>query len=77
MAKEDTSNVDRLRDAGIIKPKTKLTPEQTAAIESLSKKQVDQVIAVNKQLDNAVSSYSPIIVMPGIIGQKPGKGGKP
>ena len=71
MAKEDTSNVDKLRDAGIIKSTTKLTPEQTAAIDSLSGKQIDQLIAINYKLDAAITSSSPVVVMPGRIATKP------
>jgi len=76
MAKIEISNVDRLKEAGIITSK-KLSPEQVAAIESLSRKQVEQLIAVNDELDQEVSSFSPMIVMPGRIAAKPAKPAKP
>jgi len=75
MAKIEISNVDRLKEAGIITSK-KLSPEQVAAIESLSRKQVEQLIAVNDELDQEVSSFSPMIVMPGRIAAKPAKPSK-
>jgi len=75
MAKIEISNVDRLREAGIITSK-KLSPEQVAAIESLSSKQVEQLIAVNDELYQEVSSFAPMIVMPGRIAAKPAKRSK-
>jgi hypothetical protein len=74
MAKTESSNVNRLRKAGII---SKLSPEQVAAIESLSRKQVDQLLAVNDELDEAVTGDAPIVVMPGRIAAKVAKAGKP
>jgi hypothetical protein len=76
MAKTESPNVDRLREAGIITSK-RLSPEQVAAIESLSRKQVDQLIAVNYELKQEVSASTPIIVMPGRIAAKVAKAGKP
>jgi hypothetical protein len=71
MPKAQYSNVDKLKAAGLIKPKKRLSPAQTEAIESLSSKQVDQLIAVNQQLDDAMTSDDPVLIMPGRIATRP------
>lgn len=78
MPKPQTSNVDTLKAAGIIKARRKFTDEQIAAIESLSPKQVDQLISVKETLGQAGSKEKPVIILPGIItGKPPHKPGKP
>lgn len=80
MPKPQTSNVDTLKAAGIIGPRRKFTDEQIAAIESLSPKQVDQLISVKETMEQAGTRKRPPI-MPGIIAgkppHKPGKKNKP
>ena len=71
MPKAQYSKVDMLKAAGLIKPKKRLTAEQTEAIESLSRKQVEQLIALNAKLDEAVTSDDPVLIMPGRIAAKP------
>lgn len=71
MAKPQYSNVDALKAAGIIKPRRRFTKEQVAAIESLSTKQIQQLIAVKATLQHAGSKEKPAMVMPGIIAGKP------
>jgi hypothetical protein len=73
MPKAPYSKVEKLKAAGLIKPKKRLTAQQTEAIESLSSKQVDQLISLNKQLEEAVTSDDPVLIMPGRIASKPGK----
>ena len=70
------SNEERLRAAGIIDPHKPLSPEQSAALDGLSKKQVDDLIEMNEQLGDALTSYDEILSMPGRIGPKP-PAGKP
>ena len=78
MPKPQTSNVDTLKAAGIINPRRKFTDEQTAAIESLSAQQVDQLISVKETLEEAGTKAGPVIVRPGVIaGKPPHKPGKP
>jgi len=71
MAKEDTSNVDKLREAGLISRKTRLSQDQIDAINSLSSKQINQLIAINEELYGAITERSPLVVMPGRIATKP------
>lgn len=78
MPKPQTSNVDALKAAGIIKRRRKFTNEQIAAIESLSSQQVGQLISVKETLEQAGTRQKPVIIMPGIIaGKPPHKPGKP
>lgn len=78
MPKPQYSNVDALKAAGIIKPRRRFTEEQIAAIESLSSKQVEQLISVKESLEKAGSKEKPVIILPGIIaGKPPHKPGKP
>jgi hypothetical protein len=70
------SNEERLKAAGIVDPHKPLTPEQSAALDGLSKKQVDDLIEMNEQLGDALTSYNEILSMPGRIGGTP-QGGKP
>lgn len=79
MAKPQKSNVDTLKAAGIIKPRRKFTYEQISAIESLSPKQVDQLISVKEALEEAGTKQRPVIIIrPGVIaGKPPHKPGKP
>lgn len=77
MPKPQHSNVDALKAAGIIKPRRRFTQEQIAAIESLSAKQVEQLISAKETLSQAGPKEKPPI-MPGIIaGKPPHKPGKP
>jgi hypothetical protein len=71
MPKPQMSNVDTLKAAGIIKPRRKFTAEQVAAIESLSPRQIDQLISAKETLEQATSKESPVIILPGIIAGKP------
>ena len=78
MPKPQMPNVDKLKAAGIIKPRRKFTAEQIAAIESLSSKQVDQLISAKETLEQASSGERAVIILPGIIaGKPPHKPGKP
>jgi len=70
------SNVDKLRAVGVIKRK-RLTPEQTDAINSLSDSQVDQLIAMNDQLESAVRVDATMLILPGRSAGRPGKPHKP
>jgi hypothetical protein len=65
--------VDKLKEAGLIPAEKQLNPEQTDAIDSLTSQQVDQLISLNNQLEDAVTSDDPVIVMPGRIAAKPPK----
>jgi hypothetical protein len=77
MPKPQHSNVDTLKAAGIIKPRRKFTQEQIEAIESLSAKQVEQLVSAKETLEQAGPKGKPPI-MPGIIaGKPPHKPGKP
>lgn len=70
MPKPQTSNVDTLKAAGIIKRRRKFTAEQIAAIESLSPKQVEQLISVKETLLQAGPPGRPPIA-PGVIAGRP------
>ena len=73
-----TSNVDTLKAAGIIKRRRKFTDEQISAIESLSPRQVEQLISVKETLEASSKGKPPVIILPGIIaGKPPHKPGKP
>ena len=71
MPKPQISNVDTLKAAGIIKRRRKFTADQIAAIESLSPRQVEQLISVKETLGQAGAKEKPVIIMPGIIAGKP------
>ncbi len=61
------SNVDRLVDAGILKvPLIGLTPEQTAAIESLTQQEVEGLISSQAKLYPEIEDEDKIILYPGI-----------
>lgn len=79
MPKPQTSNVDTLKAAGIIKRRRKFTDEQISAIESLSPRQVEQLISAKETLEQASGKGKPpVIILPGIIaGKPPHKPGKP
>ena len=79
MAKPQKTNVDTLKAAGIINPRRKFTNEQISAIESLSPKQIDQLISVKEALEEAGTKQKPVVIIrPGVIGPKPpSKPGKP
>lgn len=59
------SNLDRLKNAGILDPAISLTVEQIDAIESLSEAEVDQLISVNEKLAEDISTDDAVLEMPG------------
>ena len=62
------SNIDRLREAGIIPPGRKLSKDQRQAIDGLSKKDVDDLIHINKRLqDDIEDEDDPLMILPGRI----------
>jgi hypothetical protein len=65
--KNEPTNEQRLKDAGVIKANKNLSPEQSEAIESLSEAEVDGLIAVNEQLGEQIESNDSVIDMPGRI----------
>jgi len=64
----EPSNRERLEAAGILDQSKTLTNEQYEAIESLSEEEVDQLIAVNDRLAEAIpENDDPVLEMPGRI----------
>jgi hypothetical protein len=64
---EPESNLDRLKDAGILDRDRQLTPEQYDAIDSLTPGEVDNIISANDKLaGQGVSEGENLLIMPGI-----------
>jgi len=52
------TNIDKLKDGGILKQDADLNPEEEAAVESLDDDEIDSVISGQDELKNVVESHN-------------------